>query len=73
MNGLEIAEERIAQCKADKISYLSLSDLELDDIPSSIAELTWLGALSISRNNITISMPSPHLQTCINWLFQTTI
>ena len=51
MNGMKIAEEKIAKCKADKIEYLNISDLELDVLPSSISELTWIGALTLSRNN----------------------
>ena len=49
----QIAEEKIARCKAEKIPYLSLGDLQLDTIPESISELTWIGALTLSRNNIT--------------------
>lgn len=52
MQALDIAQEKIAHCKAKKIPYLNLSDLGLETLPKSISELTWLGALSLSRNHL---------------------
>ena len=52
MNGLKVAQEKIAQCKTHKISYLDFSDLGLHDIPESIKELNWLEALSLSNKKL---------------------
>jgi len=50
---LEEAQRRIQQTIDEELSYLDLSGLGLDTIPKEIVQLTWIGALSLSRNKIS--------------------
>ncbi len=46
------ALRRIHATKEDNLNYLDLSGLGLEAIPDEITSLTWIGALSLSRNRI---------------------
>ena len=51
-DGQRQAEEKIAQCKALRLPYLNLSRLNLETIPTSLSQLDWLEALSLSHNKL---------------------
>jgi len=55
--GVEEAEKVIKKCKEEFSSELDLSGLELDEIPSSVFELTSLRTLLLYNNNLS-SIPS---------------
>ena len=44
---------KTAQFNSAVDTYLNLSDLALGTLPETLSELTWLSALSLSRNAIT--------------------
>jgi Leucine-rich repeat (LRR) protein len=48
----EIALRKIELAKKLQSPILNLSDLELDEMPGEIAELTWLTHLSLENNQI---------------------
>ncbi|QSZ41760.1 hypothetical protein GJV85_06440 [Sulfurimonas aquatica] len=50
---LEEALRRIEVTKKENLHYLDLKGLELDEIPKEILEVSWIGALSLSQNNIS--------------------
>jgi Leucine-rich repeat (LRR) protein len=50
---LEEAYKRIQATIDEQLEYLDLSGLGLDHIPPEVTELTWIGALSLSRNSIS--------------------
>ena len=49
---IEEALSRIEVTKQEKLHYLDLSGLELDSIPAEVLDVPWIGALSLSNNNI---------------------
>lgn len=49
---IEEALRRIEITKKEKLSYLDLKGLELEEIPKQILDVPWIGALSLSENNI---------------------
>jgi len=49
---IEEVLRRIEVTKKDKLHYLDLSGLELDSVPQEVLEVSWIGALSLSNNNI---------------------
>jgi len=56
---IEEAIRRIELTKKEQLHYLDLSGLGLDTIPKEVLEVPWIGALSLSNNNLTdISMLS---------------
>jgi len=44
---------RIEVTKKEKLDYLDLSGLTLQEIPKEILEVPWIGALSLSQNKIS--------------------
>lgn len=54
---LDIALERIEECKRTRAAGLDLAGLGLDHLPAEIAELTWLTALDCPFNQITDLTP----------------
>ena len=44
---------RIERTKKEKLHYLDLRGLHLDEIPKEILEIPWIQALSLSNNNIS--------------------
>ncbi len=62
---LEEALKRINTTIEEKLEYLDLSGLGLEEIPKEVVTLTWIGALSLSRNKISdisllAQMPNLH-------------
>ncbi len=55
---LEIALERIEECRRSRATKLNLSKLGLEEIPEAVFELTWLEKLNVSWNHL-ISDLSP--------------
>jgi len=49
---LEEALRRIEVTKQEQLHYLDLSGLDLDYIPNEVLEVSWIGALSLSKNRI---------------------
>ncbi len=49
---IEEALRRIEMTKKEKLHYLDLSGLGLDSVPEEVLEVSWIGALSLSNNNI---------------------
>ena len=45
---LEIALERIEECRRTRSTALDLSNLGLEEIPEQVFELTWLEKLNVS-------------------------
>lgn len=50
---LKEALRRIEVTKKEKLHYLDLRGLQLDEIPKEILEIPWVQALSLSNNNIS--------------------
>jgi len=50
---IEEALRRINITKVEKLHYLDLRGLDLEVIPPEILTIPWIGALSLSDNNIT--------------------
>lgn len=50
MTPLEIAQQRIDECRETRSAELDLSQLGLDVIPDEVFELTWLERLDVSEN-----------------------
>jgi len=50
---IEEALRRINTTKEEKLHYLDLRSLDLDEIPHEILSIPWIGALSLSNNNIS--------------------
>ena len=50
---IEEALLKIARTKEEKLHYLDLRGLQLDEIPKEILEIPWIQALSLSNNNIS--------------------
>jgi len=46
------ALERIEKTKKEKLTYLDLKGLSLEQIPQEILEVPWIGALSLSDNKL---------------------
>ncbi|MDF1877608.1 leucine-rich repeat domain-containing protein [Sulfurimonas sp. SAG-AH-194-L11] len=44
---------RIEVTKVEKLHYLDLKGLELQEIPKELLDVSWIGALSLSENNIS--------------------
>ncbi|MDF1881280.1 leucine-rich repeat domain-containing protein [Sulfurimonas sp. MAG313] len=49
---IEEALRRIKITKKENLSYLNLRGLDLKEVPKEILEVPWIGALSLSNNNI---------------------
>lgn len=63
MTPLEIALERIEECRCTRSPELDLSECGLEAIPKQVFELTWLEKLDVSENKITdLSLLSRSLQ-----------
>ncbi|MEB4589841.1 hypothetical protein VSS37_02515, partial [Candidatus Thiothrix sp. Deng01] len=50
MTPLEIAQQRIEECRRTRSTELDLSKLGLAEIPEAVFELTWLEKLDVSGN-----------------------
>ena len=50
---MEEVLRRIAVTKEENLHYLDLKGLELQEIPKELLEVSWIGALSLSENNIS--------------------
>jgi len=50
---IEEVRRRVDITKKEKLGYLDLRGLGLDRVPEEILEVPWIGALSLSDNNIT--------------------
>ncbi len=50
---MEEVLRRIEVTKVQKLHYLDLKGLELQEIPRELLEVSWIGALSLSENNIS--------------------
>jgi Leucine-rich repeat (LRR) protein len=47
------ALRRIEVTKKENLGYLDLKGLELQEIPKELLDVSWIGALSLSENNIS--------------------
>lgn len=50
---IEEALRRIEVTKKENLGYLDLKGLELKEIPKELLNVSWIGALSLSENNIS--------------------
>lgn len=61
MTPLEIALQRIEECRRTRALALDLSKLGLEAIPEQVSELTWLETLNCSQNKISDLSPLAHV------------